>query len=148
MNGHGRRLTAQPPFFSAFTNPRMTLLPFPKVFLSHSLCQAIFPSWSEWVKNSFPKPLPLLAEDEIISQVDQGKMDRAPCVRLKGSQQFPHPLFFRQGGLIPQLSPTIIHAPQSQGEAGLALSLSKPLHHDSLTSFSSLTLVLIPGFYD
>ena len=38
MNGHWLRiLTAQPPFFSAFTNSRMTLLPFPKVSVTFTL---------------------------------------------------------------------------------------------------------------
>ena len=38
MNAHWLRLlTARPPFFSAFTNPRMTLLPFPKVSVTFTL---------------------------------------------------------------------------------------------------------------
>lgn len=84
MNGHWLRiLTAQPPTFSAFTLPRMMLLLSPK-FLSHSLCQTTFPSWSELgPEQKFPKSLPLLAERWNYQPSWARQMNPMPCVRPK-----------------------------------------------------------------
>lgn len=84
MNGHWLRiLTAQPPTISAFTHPRMTWLLSPK-FLSHPLCQAIFPSWSELgPEQKFPKSLPLLAERWNYQPSRAKQMNQMPCVRLE-----------------------------------------------------------------
>lgn len=144
MNGHWPGiLTAQPPMFSAFTHPRMTLLLSPK-FLSHSLCQAIFPSWSELSpEQKFPTSLLLLAErwNYQPSRARQMK-SHALCEAEGSSQQGLSPFCSSCGGhLVPQLSPTITHASQRQEEHGSAPALSKQLRHDEL-SFYSLTLVL------
>lgn len=135
-------LTAQPLTFSAFTHSRMTLLLSPK-FLSHPLCQAIFPSWSELSpEQKFPKSLPLLAERWNYQPSRARQMNQMPCVRLK---EAPSSGCLHTALWVRKSRPPAVfyhHTCSPASTRGWICSSTVKAASQWLTSFSSLTLVL------